>query len=522
MKAKLFFFIICGSLFVSSDTYSQTIFQKTIGGNQNDYAYSVAQTIDGGYIISGYTKVTNPVEDIYLVKTNSLGDTLWTKIYDGTGIERAYCGIQTSDGGYVLTGQGSFGTSNIDAFLLKTDSIGNISWIKSYGGTLGDVGKYVQQTSDGGYIIVGNTITNPGSISHILLIRTNGVGDTLWTKIIAGTSNDWGATVQEIVDGFIIGGTTWSYGAGISDVFLLKTDASGNLQWAKTFGGIDNEFGSSARQTADGGFVVCGVATFPSPGDGAYLIKTDNSGNLLWSKTFHGSFGTNLGSFASIQQMPDGGYIIAGSIGAAPGQNIYMVRTDSNGDTLWTKHIGTLGADDLALCIQLCADGGFMTCGYTGSFGAGQYDIYLIKSDSSGNMGCYQNTPQTVQYTPPTQISSPVPYISSGLSVWTPVIITSSGGTMFTQCLITETEENEVTNLSMNIYPNPTTGTFTVRTKSGANEISVFNSLGEAVFQRENFASGNVVIDLSSKPKGIYFVKVMEGEKIAVGKIVVM
>jgi hypothetical protein len=198
-----------------------------------------------------------------------------------------------------------------------------------------------------------------------------------WEKTFGGTKSDWGYSVQQTRDGgYIIVGWTESFGAGGLDVYLIKVDANGNMQWSKTFGGGDG--GSSVQQTRDGGYIIVGwTRSFGAGLADVYLIKVDANGNMQWSKTF-GCRGDDRGY--SVQQTSDGGYIIVGyteSYGAG-GEDVYLIKVDANGNMQWSKTFGGSG-DDGGSSVQQTSDGGYIIVGWTRSFGAGWYDVYLIK-----------------------------------------------------------------------------------------------------------------------------------------------
>jgi len=378
-------------LLLNSIVFAQapdTLWTKTFGGNDSEGGYSVQQTTDGGYILTGWTRSFGAgFYDVWLIKTDASGDTLWTKTFgvSGGGCISGPVGDvghsvqQTNDGGYIITGHIWRSFCDIDIWLIKTDASGDTLWTKIFGGSYSDAGNSVQQTTDGGYIITGDTYSLAGEYD-VWLIKTDASGDTLWTKTFGGSNIDFGKSVQQTTDGgYIIAGITESFGAGDYDVWLIKTNASGDTLWTKTFGGSDSDEASSVQQTSDGGYIITGrTESFGAGESDIWLIKTEASGDAIWTKTFGGS---SYDEVHSVKQTTDGGYIITGfteSFGAGEA-DIWLVKTEASGDTLWTKTFGG-GSRDWGYSVQQTNDGGYIVTGYTTSFGAGEADVWLIKT----------------------------------------------------------------------------------------------------------------------------------------------
>jgi hypothetical protein len=325
----------------------------------------------------------------------ALAQTSWWRTYGGTDVDEGWSVQQTTGGGYIIAGSTwSFGIVNHDVYLIKTNAAGDTQWTRTYGGTYKEEGWSVQQTSDSGFIVAGLTYPFGGGYTDVYLIKTNASGETQWTRTYGGTDDDWGRSVQQTSDGgYIIAGFTYPFGAGSHDVYLIKTNASGDTQWTRTYGGtyLKKEEGWSVQQTSDGGYIIAGwTESFGAGMYDVYLIKTNASGDTLWTRTYGD---TSMDAGRSVQQTSDGGYVITGwthSFGAG-GFDVYLIKTNSTGDTLWTRTYGGTN-DDEGYSVQQASDGGYIIAGNTYSFGAGECDVYLIKTDANGNVAVEEPT----------------------------------------------------------------------------------------------------------------------------------
>jgi len=362
-------------------------FSATFGGSGWDVGNSVQQTSDGGYIITGCTNSYGAGNrDVWLIKTDASGNKVWDKILGGTGNDVGNSARQTTDGGYIITGwTDSWGAWAGDAWLIKTDVSGNRLWDKTFGGSGCDVGNSVQQTSDGGYITIGYTESFGAGIRDVWLIKTDSLGNKVWDKTFGGTHDDVGNSVQQTHDGgYVVAGTTLLDGTIFPAIWLIKTDASGKKVWDRTFGGSHWEDCCSVQQTFDGGYII-GASICPH-GEGSadvLLIKTDSLGSKVWDRTFGG---TSSSGANSVRQTSDGGYIIVGSTDSCGegGQDVWLIKTDASGNNVWDKTFG--GADyDEGRSVQQTSDGGYVVAGSTYSYGAGGADVWLIKTDADGN-----------------------------------------------------------------------------------------------------------------------------------------
>jgi hypothetical protein len=320
---------------IKTDSCGDTLWTRTYGGSEWDVASCVRQTSDGGYIIVGETSSFGAgFMDAYVIRTDSHGDTLWTKTFGGSQTEVAESVRQTSDGGYVIVGSTSSGHSSNDVYLIRMDSAGDTLWTRTYGGFTIDWGHSVEETLDHGYIIAGYTRSFGAGSDDAYLIRTNSVGDVVWQATYGGSTYDWAFSVDQTADGgYVLAGYTYSFGAGWDDLYLVKTDSLGNTLWTKVYGGGLWDEGKCVWQLSDGGYIVAGFTYSFGAGEcDVWLLRTDPSGDTLWTRTYGGIM---LDPGYSVWETRDSGYILVGateSFGAG-GHDVYLIKTDENGLT---------------------------------------------------------------------------------------------------------------------------------------------------------------------------------------------
>src|ERR1035437_4380984 len=253
----------------SGDTLWTKKYNSEYSGWHNTYDIrSVHQTYDGGYIATGgfYTNFAGNVNDIFILKTDMNGDTVWTRTFGNYDYEGSWDIKQTSDGGYIFEGYGY----GMCLYIIKLTSDGGVTWSKIYPSL--PIGTSIQQTTDGGYIILGSV-----TYSHEYLLQINSFGDVLWSKIYGTSGNDFGLSVCQTSDGgYITGGYTTS-GLGSNDVYVIKTDSIGDTLWTKIYGGPGDDKAYRIKQTTDGGYIIAGLSnSFGAGGYGGYLIKTNS------------------------------------------------------------------------------------------------------------------------------------------------------------------------------------------------------------------------------------------------------
>jgi hypothetical protein len=342
-----------------------------------------------------FVAATLPTQSAY-IRTSPPANTIIPATSPSPSFCKAICGpesewgsslIQTSDAGYAIAGTTySFGAGWGDVYVVKLDAKGNLQWTKTIGGENDDRGSSLIQTSDGGYAIAGSTRSFGEGWTDVYVIKLDAKGNLQWTKTIGGGDRDEGHSLIQTSDGgYAIAGTTYSFGAGSGDVYLVKLDANGNLQWTKTIGGPKSDWGESLIQTSDGGYAIAGnTESFGAGSKDVYVIKLDANGNLQWTKTIGGP---KYQEGFSLIQTSDGGYAIAGftiSFGAGA-WDVYVVKLNANGNLQWTKTIGGPKYEEGYSLIQT-SDGGYAIGGFTESFGEGWKDVYVIKLDANGNL----------------------------------------------------------------------------------------------------------------------------------------
>jgi predicted secreted protein len=318
---------------------------------------------------------------------------LWTKTYGRPGEDVGFYIEETSDNGYIVVGQFD-DISNWDFWLLKLNSVGDSIWSKTYKGNYIDFGTAVKQLPDNGFIVSGATSSFGSGSFDFWLLRSDQNGDTLWTKTYGGTNYDdcWSLTVTQD-NGFALFGRTESYGAGGTDMWLIKTNYNGDTLWTKTFGGANSEYGGKIDTILNNGYILTGYTSSHGMGGiDIWLLKTNHLGDTLWTKTFGGSYSDHGESLVSTS---DSGYIICGgSRSYSQGDwDIYVIKTNPHGDSLWALTYGGSNTHFANSVIEL-KEGGYLLAGSTYSFGAGDKDIILMKLDSLGNMALLTDIPE--------------------------------------------------------------------------------------------------------------------------------
>ncbi len=442
------------------------------------------QTSDSGYVVAGTES------GICLIKTDGSGDTIWTKRISGAIMPSGMI-QQTTDGGIIISGYTTNPDGNPNICLAKTDLNGNLLWMEALddGGTY-DLGYSVQQTTDEGFIIA--------NFGHNLnIIKTDVNGTLMWSKSYGNSASICGLVKQTHDGGYIVVDITYGY--------LVKTDSIGNSIWAKKYGASQRVL--FVQETKDGGLIMTGINSTTGVDD-VCLIKTDSAGNVIWSKTYGGT-GSDYSYL--VQQTSDGGYIMAGETSSFGfNMNTYLIKTDDEGNLLWSK---VYDVND-AFSIQQTFDRGYIIAG-----GASP-NYYLIKTDSLGNSGCNDSNPPALQSTTTTLVTNIARLDSSVNTIVTPITGNiSSGVSVTTICSNVNVPEIHSFENSISIYPNPTTDRITIENSVATNHFELYDITGK-LLERKNISVAKFEIDLSSYRSGIYFLTLGEKENQIHKKIV--
>ncbi|MCD4665389.1 MAG: T9SS type A sorting domain-containing protein [Bacteroidales bacterium] len=374
----VFNFFLLSTILVLAQNPPDTLWTRTFGGIENESTYSIQLTSDNGYIFTGYTNSFSAGEnDFWLVKTDENGIEEWNHAYGGINGEVAKSVQQTSDDGYVMAGiTWSFGAGEGDFWIVKTDSLGNEEWNRTFGGPLGDQAESIQQTNDGGYIVTGvyEVIGNPPI--KLALVKLDQNGNLEWEQTFGNSGFNVGYSVlQSEDDGFIVGGFK---STPDHDFWLLKTDGNGNLEWEHTYDlGVDQV--KEIRKTSDNGYILIGTTHAFSGGEyDFWLVKTDSLGNEEWNH----AYGGNEYEFAvSVIQDCDNGYLLTGATEALHPDmyDLWLIKTDELGDIEWEiifsdddRYIG-------ASSMQTTSDGNYIIAGHVGTNEPGSLDALILK-----------------------------------------------------------------------------------------------------------------------------------------------
>ncbi len=463
MKLLFTYIALLLSVFVFGQ---QTTWQKVYSTNSYDEGRSVIQTYDTSFVVAGASSGFDGNSDMLLMKVDSLGNFKWAKTFGGAQIEWAEEVIETKDSGYVMLGySNSFGTGDYDIYLVKTDVNGNLLWTKTYGGADWDFGFDIALLHDGGFILLGETFSYGSGNNDIYAVRTNSVGDTIWTKTFGGSGFEKPSDVIFTSDSnIVIIGESTSSGAGLEDIYIIKIDTLGNEIWNNVSGSVGSDKGASIVEDNAGDFYFIYNTNFGTVGDwDMHPGKISKNGTL--SSPFGTYFGGAMEEYCN-ELIYDSGndvYYFTGytySVGA--GLSDMQIYKASNGG--WWMDGNTFGdnAEEEGQSIKLCYDGGIISTGYT-NLGAGVRSVFLVKMDQN---------------------------------------IVSSGG--FPEDIITGVAENS-DRLGVGIYPNPASNDVIVDWKAEEYNANLTIWSASGVFIQSISVQKNQMVSVANLPQGVYF-----------------
>jgi len=487
---------------------AQIAFQETYGiGIGTD----VKTTSDKGFIILGYAEGSTDV--ITLAKTDSLGHHQWSKSYysSGTNTLSGNAIEQTHDGGYIVAGTLRYSASgDSDLVLLKFDSAGTLLWNRNFHFDPLSCATDVLETTDFGLIVTGITgSVDPGNSSFLL--KTDSSGTFQWAQRIGYTSLiNIKALAQTGDGGFITTGFIGSVSATTqTDVVVIKTTAGGTIEWSRIYGGSSigyNEFGHAIVKTPDGGYAIAGQTSYGAGLTDVYLVKTAVDGSLQWTKTF-GGIGAD-GAYA-LQVSGDGGFVLAGYTASSGSIDAYLIKTASNGNLQWSSAFGGTSMDE-AYAVALATDGGYVLNGYTQSaFATYNPDVYFIKTNTTGQTGCNETFPTTTEGTG--GIADTIALTQTALTSTGTVPIYTQFGSISNR-LCTLGVDETVSPFSYAIFPNPFSASTTIRpekTFSNATLV-VFNTFGQVVKTVNHISGPAYTLQRENLPAGIYLIQMQE------------
>jgi len=370
-SVKILLFSLCGVVLLTVHVTASppdSLWMRIYGGSTLEEIRCLSETSDSGYVFTGYVSIAAPTShtDVYAGRLAANGDTVWTTNFGGLANDRGYAIRETPDGGYVMAGSYTYvdDTSNMDVYLVKLNALGGIEWERLYGGTGYDEAYDVMVArGDSGFVVAGYTRSFGGYGSDAYLIRTDSAGDTLFTHHYDHTINDKAMSVCETVEGYVFCGHTQS----ATEYSLLLTKTTTHLEpvWTKGYGGAENDIGMCVRLVPeDFGFIVGGeTASFGAGNADGWALRTDMNGDTLWTRTVGD---TLYNRFFSVDVTQDGGYVLGGQYGSVPftDRKFYAAKLDAAGALEWKGTYGFLGEQCVALSMEQTHDGGYVMGGY--------------------------------------------------------------------------------------------------------------------------------------------------------------
>jgi hypothetical protein len=477
---------------------AQTIFQKSYGstGSETHGTY-IQQDPDGGYTIIGSTA------GITFIKTNSSGDTLWTKVLNAGAVPLTITSASpTSEGGFIITAttddQATQAVQYQDAVLIKTSATGEIEWMKAYGDGHFDSAVAVHQTTNGDYLVTGSNYSLLQGSPSFLVMGITPNGDTTMVKTYSVGDSNHGMAIRQTPNGYIVCGTETNFGSGSMDMFIVRSDPNVDLDFKRVYGSGSEDWANDIRETPDGGFIITGHSSSYTPYQQLTLLKIDAAGAVQWCKIYKGEFVT-VGK--KVRVTSDGGFIVAGYRNIAAQTDAILVKTDPMGVAQWSYRYGSVGNDEFMDVIQT-ADGGYAATGLYGN------RTYLVKTDMDGMSGCFET--QLAMYDSLVGINSTIGGVSFPLIYAIPPISANelSYAPYIDAMCITTGIDDAITAPSASLYPNPVNAdVFTISLPDAFlnGRIGLLDVTGRLLYEQR--AGSNIVLAATPLSDGVYFVR---------------
>jgi hypothetical protein len=354
-----------------------TMWTRPYGGSGLDEALGVCTVSDGGFVTVGRTRSYSPQYDIFAVRVDAVGDTLWTRTYGGTGFDQADGVCEVTGSGFLLAGYTtSFGAGSYDVYVICITNAGDTLWTRTYGTSGSDFGYAILPTANSGFALAGSW--SVGQSLDAFLLKADANGNVIWQHTYGGGNTDEAFSLQRTADdGYLLGGRSVPPGSSRPDMYAVRTNSDGDTLWTRRYGNDDWEEGAGAVETMDGGAFVAGWKRNSTTYDyDIFVVRAGGNGNQLSSATYGGA---QVDIATTLRQSSDGGTILAGytSSSGAGGADYYFLKFDTNGDTTWSRTCGGTGNDRL-YALEVTSDGGYITAGVSYSYGAGG-DFWLVR-----------------------------------------------------------------------------------------------------------------------------------------------
>ncbi|MCW3105322.1 MAG: hypothetical protein JWO09_3762 [Bacteroidetes bacterium] len=504
---------------ITLNLHAQITFQKSCQAGDNSLMRCAYQAADSSYFLLGNVQITGIDGSTFLIKTDKYGDTLFSKMYsDPLRYTNCLSAIPTADGGSVIMGKISLGSPGFRYYVQKMDSLGQVEWAKGYThtGTANDYPASISQTSDGGFILCGQ-YGGSGGNSHLL--RLDPAGNIVWNRLYGHSI--WSGNAEHVKQtsdlGFIVLG---NYSQdGYSQEYLVKTNSAGDTLWTRTYevSGPHHFYNGDILQSADGGYAIVSSSDIPGNNNDIILVKTNSNGDILWTR----SYGTpEHESRPYISETPDHGYVIGATRAAAvtsSDETVLLIKTDDTGNMEWTNSYAGAGSTSL-FSVRMAADGGLIIAGATFSLTA---DAYLLKTNVNGNGPCQESVTLTV--------GSPlITAYHRFTSLYTPAftevvssISVRSGISTIAICTDASIHEPPAPDI-FTISPNPASGKVKIiyESERGPFSLCIYNLMGTTIYNQD-IINSEQEIELAELNAGLYFIQVTNGKKASVKKLII-